>query len=54
MVYREMKDGLGAGDSQSCNDAVLIVCSASVYPVSGVRCAGCQLYTVYSVHGVNS
>jgi hypothetical protein len=38
MVYREMRDWRGAGDSRSWDDAVHAVC-----------CHHCMLYTVYAV-----
>jgi len=43
MVCREMRDWLGAGDSQCWDDAVCGVCSTQ-----------CMLYSVYAVLGVNS
>jgi len=57
MVCREMRDWLGAGDSQSWDDAVRGVCSTrcmlySVYAVLGVCCTRCMLYSVYAVLGV--
>ena len=42
MVCREMRDWLGAGDSQSWDDAVCGVC-----------CTQCMLYSVYAILGVN-
>jgi hypothetical protein len=53
MVCREMRDWLGAGDSQSWDDAVRSVCCTqcmlySVYAVLSVCCTQCMLYSVYA------
>jgi len=59
MVYREMRDCLGAGYSQSSDDAVHGICSTQfilhlVYTGLGVRCTWCMLYSVYTALSVNS
>ena len=53
-----MRNRLGAGDSQSPDDAVLSVCSSqcmqySVYAVHTVCSTGGMLYLVYAALGVN-
>jgi len=48
MVCREMRDWLGAGDSQSWDDGY------AVYAVLSVCCIRCMVYSVYAVLGVNS
>jgi hypothetical protein len=56
MVCQEMRDWLGAGDSQCWDDAVCSVSSSqlmlySVYAVLGVCCTRSLLYLVYAVLG---
>jgi hypothetical protein len=49
MVSPEMRDWLGAGDSQCWDDAVHGVCRTQCMLYTGVCCTRCMLYSVLTL-----